>query len=62
MTAEKVLAARAAYSGKRGEIPALAREYGISAPAMSAILKGQHWKHLPTDGVVTEKASDPPTP
>lgn len=46
MTPSQVVEARAAFTGAHGETPMLARRYGISAPAMASILKGEHWKVL----------------
>lgn len=47
VTSAQVLAMRARYTGRRGEMKALAAEYGISLSAVQAIISRRNWKHLP---------------
>lgn len=41
---EAVREIRSRYAGKRGEIAALSREFGVSHGAMRAVLDGRHWR------------------
>lgn len=46
LTVEDVKAIRARYTGKYGEITALAKEYGVSYRNMFDVVKGVTWKHV----------------
>lgn len=45
LTEAAVREARARYTGARGEITALALEFGVSRPTMGKVLRGDAWKH-----------------
>ena len=47
LTDATVVTIRARYTGRRGEIAALAREFGVSDTLIGKIVKHQSWKHLP---------------
>lgn len=47
LTEEVVVSARARYTGQRGELSSMAREYGVSASTLESAIKGVTWRHLP---------------
>lgn len=50
LTAEKVIAIRDEYTGKRGEQPIIAKKYGVTQSVVSEIVTGKAWKHLLASG------------
>lgn len=44
LTEEQVAAMRSAYTGRRGSLAALGREFGVTAGQVSAIVRGKAWK------------------
>ena len=46
LTAEQVIELRSRYTGVRGSLASLAREYGISPTAAMAIIKRKTWAHI----------------
>jgi hypothetical protein len=48
----KVREIRARYTGRRGEVASLAREYGISLSSMFAVVTGQTWRVDPCGSTI----------
>lgn len=46
LTETKVAAIRRTFTGRRGEIAALARVHGVSHSAMFDAIRGNHWRHV----------------
>jgi hypothetical protein len=46
LTARDVAQIKATYTGKYGQVSALARVYGITPQAMTAIISGETWAHV----------------
>jgi hypothetical protein len=46
LTAEQVLAIRASFTGQRGDILRIAREFGVSHAQVSRIIHEKSWKPL----------------
>lgn len=46
LTEVDVLDIRRIYTGKYGELSALARQYGVSANSMMMIINRKHWRHI----------------
>jgi hypothetical protein len=46
LTNQIVLALRSRFTGKRGEIAALAREFGLNDGTVSGVVNDKSWKHL----------------
>ena len=46
LTDEKVRTIRATYTGKHGEVRALAREHGVSDVAIFNVLRRRTWRHV----------------
>lgn len=46
LTADAVRAIRAAYDGRKGQVIALAREYGVSDVTIRKIVTGRTWRHV----------------
>lgn len=47
LTAEKVIAIRNAYSGNRGDLSLLGREYGVTPTCILLIVNRTNWRHIP---------------
>lgn len=52
LTEVDVRAIRQAFSGRYGQVTELARQYGVTQPAMRAVVLGQTWKHVLVGGEV----------
>ncbi len=52
----KVREIRARYTGRRGEVASLAREYGISLSSMFAVVTGQTWRVDPCGSTIARVA------
>jgi hypothetical protein len=62
LTEERVLEIKKAYTGKRGQIAALARQYGVSETLVRRIVKGYAWTHVcPSSPTVTCEPEGVPT-
>lgn len=46
LTEKDVIEARSEYTGKYGQITALARRYGVTVQTMEGALKGKSWRHI----------------
>lgn len=46
LTASQVLEIRRRYTGKRGELTALAREYGVHIFTITCVVRRRTWQHL----------------
>lgn len=46
LTEADVLEMRSLYTGTRGDLPRLARRYGITSAQVHNIVKRKHWKHI----------------
>lgn len=46
LTDDDVRTIRQKFSGKRGQISSLAKEYGMSHSAMSSVCNGESWSHV----------------
>lgn len=46
LTEQDVLQIRKRFLGKRGQLAALAREYGVCPQNMKAVVAGRTWRHL----------------
>lgn len=46
LTEDDVRAIRELYRGRRGELTALSKRFGVSRPVIGAILKRQRWTHI----------------
>jgi hypothetical protein len=47
LTEDDVRTIRARYTGKRGDMTRIGREYGMGSGSVSRILSGKRWGHLP---------------
>ena len=46
LTEQQVIEIRAKYTGERGELTALGKEYGVDYSTISLIVKRKHWRHI----------------
>lgn len=44
---QSVIAIRASFAGRRGDLARLSREYGISLSSVGRIISGESWAHVP---------------
>jgi Mor family transcriptional regulator len=59
LTKAVVAEARSAYAGKRGEVTALARRYGVSKSTISKVLRGKRWLAATPVSSVADSLSSP---